>query len=221
MRPTKNPRANSSQGARGVCFDDTLADTTLKTADTLYGGVLFRSRLEARWAVFFDHLHLRWQYEPEAFVLPDGTQYAPTFLIHTPQGKRRWVCVKPHNITSDPAFTAFEKAIKKPQGTRATLASGSPLEWIQAGHTFCPRCGMPYSVSEPRSFWCEPCDWETPCGSGHDPQDDGVRGITWTPCGATVDLDRETAETWSLIVEDAAQAAQRKRLDFFPIGGQR
>jgi len=31
---------------------------------TLYGGVVFRSRLEARWAAFFDLRGWRWEYEP-------------------------------------------------------------------------------------------------------------------------------------------------------------
>jgi len=31
---------------------------------TTYNGVNFRSRLEARWAVFFDLLHWSWKYEP-------------------------------------------------------------------------------------------------------------------------------------------------------------
>lgn len=34
---------------------------------TMYAGVRFRSRLEARWAVFFNHLGIRWEYEPDAF----------------------------------------------------------------------------------------------------------------------------------------------------------
>lgn len=31
---------------------------------TLYNGVQFRSRLEARWAAFFDLCHWKWEYEP-------------------------------------------------------------------------------------------------------------------------------------------------------------
>jgi hypothetical protein len=34
---------------------------------TRYAGCHFRSHLEARWAVFFDTLHIKWQYEPEGF----------------------------------------------------------------------------------------------------------------------------------------------------------
>ena len=40
---------------------------TVKAIETRYAGCRFRSRLEARWAVFFDHLGIRWEYEPEGF----------------------------------------------------------------------------------------------------------------------------------------------------------
>lgn len=35
----------------------------------MYAGTLFRSRLEARWAVFFDELGIRWEFEPEGFYV--------------------------------------------------------------------------------------------------------------------------------------------------------
>lgn len=52
-----------------------------KAIDTEYKGYLFRSRLEARWAVFFDAIGLRWEYEPEGIVLNDGTHYLPDFFL--------------------------------------------------------------------------------------------------------------------------------------------
>lgn len=47
----------------------------------MYNGYRFRSRLEARWAVFFDSLRMRYEYEPEGFELDDGTWYLPDFRI--------------------------------------------------------------------------------------------------------------------------------------------
>jgi hypothetical protein len=41
----------------------------IKPIETLYRGYRFRSRLEARWAVFFDGAGIAWQYEPEGFDL--------------------------------------------------------------------------------------------------------------------------------------------------------
>jgi hypothetical protein len=47
---------------------------------THYAGCRFRSRLEARWAVYFDSLGWSWQYEPEGFHLPGG-DYLPDFHV--------------------------------------------------------------------------------------------------------------------------------------------
>jgi hypothetical protein len=57
---------------------------------TRYAGCLFRSRLEARWAVFFDALEVRWQYETEGFILPSG-YYLPDFWL---ADERLWLEVK-------------------------------------------------------------------------------------------------------------------------------
>lgn len=43
---------------------------------TTYRNVSFRSRLEARWAVFFDHIGWAWEYEPL-----DLKGYIPDFII--------------------------------------------------------------------------------------------------------------------------------------------
>lgn len=36
---------------------------------TMYKGIQFRSRLEARWAVFFDTLGIEWEYEPQGYAI--------------------------------------------------------------------------------------------------------------------------------------------------------
>ena len=54
----------------------------MKAIETEYKGYKFRSRLEARWAVFFDACGVRWEYEPEGFVLDNGQYYLPDFLLH-------------------------------------------------------------------------------------------------------------------------------------------
>lgn len=47
---------------------------------TTYAGVTFRSRTEARWAVFFDHLDIPWDYEPEGYELATAW-YVPDFWL--------------------------------------------------------------------------------------------------------------------------------------------
>lgn len=56
--------------------------TNLKPIETEYKGYRFRSRLEARWAVFFDNCGIKWEYEPEGFDLGDGIKYLPDFRLH-------------------------------------------------------------------------------------------------------------------------------------------
>ena len=53
----------------------------MKAIETIYKGYRFRSRLEARWAVFFDALGIWWEYEPEGMVLSDGSYYLPDFFL--------------------------------------------------------------------------------------------------------------------------------------------
>lgn len=55
----------------------------LKPIETCYRGNLYRSRLEARFAVLFDTLGLRYQYEREGYDLGDGLYYLPDFDLGT------------------------------------------------------------------------------------------------------------------------------------------
>lgn len=48
---------------------------------TWYDNYFFRSKLEAKWAVFFDLLKIKWGYEPESFTCDDGSQYTPDFYL--------------------------------------------------------------------------------------------------------------------------------------------
>ena len=63
----------------------------LKAIETTYRGYRFRSRLEARWAIFADTLGLQWTYEPEGFELYDGSRYLPDFLVDG----IGWIEIKP------------------------------------------------------------------------------------------------------------------------------
>jgi hypothetical protein len=78
----------------------------VKAIDTNYNGHRFRSRLEARWAVFFDSLGIKYRYELEGFDL-DGVYYLPDFwLPHSvpdsaAMGWGLWVEIKPHQVSDD------------------------------------------------------------------------------------------------------------------------
>lgn len=62
-----------------------------KPIRTKYNGILFRSRLEARWAVAFEEFQIDYVYEMEGFELKSGP-YLPDFWL--PQ-VNMWAEVKP------------------------------------------------------------------------------------------------------------------------------
>jgi len=55
----------------------------MKAIETIYKGYRFRSRLEARWAVFFDTLGIPFEYEKEGYDLGNGVYYLPDFWLPT------------------------------------------------------------------------------------------------------------------------------------------
>lgn len=73
----------------------------MKAIETIYKNITFRSRLEARWAVFFDGIGIEWVYEDEGFDLGNGIWYLPDFWLPTFNGGM-FAEVKPK------AFTDFE-----------------------------------------------------------------------------------------------------------------
>jgi len=55
--------------------------TGLKAIETRYKGYRMRSRAEARFAVLFDALDIRWEFEREGFDLGDAGRYLPDFWL--------------------------------------------------------------------------------------------------------------------------------------------
>ena len=96
----------------------------MKSIETVHAGVTFRSRLEARWAVFFDALGVGWEYEPEGYSLPSGN-YLPDFRLQL--ADTVWFEVKPvegwrGNDTADSRWQELADATQK----RVFTAYGMP-----------------------------------------------------------------------------------------------
>jgi hypothetical protein len=69
----------------------------VKAIETRYKGYRFRSRLEARWAVFFDALGWEWRYEHQGYEIGwgDTSRYwLPDFELMPPNGGHYYVEVK-------------------------------------------------------------------------------------------------------------------------------
>jgi len=63
---------------RGPCRKRKFHDSG--AIETRYHGCFFRSRLEARWAVFLDSVKEPWEYEFQGYSLPSG-RYLPDFWL--------------------------------------------------------------------------------------------------------------------------------------------
>jgi hypothetical protein len=95
----------------------------LKAIDTAYNGNFFRSRLEARWAVFFDALGVPYEYEAEGYDLPEGQRYLPDFWLPR---ESFFIEVKPHEPSV--VEVAKARALVKASGKRLAFAVGVPTE---------------------------------------------------------------------------------------------
>ena len=90
--------------------------STIKALETSYRGHRFRSRLEARWAVFFDAIGWAWEYEPQGYALRGGLCYLPDFLVEGDY----FVEVKPA-LPTDEEKT---KALRLAKGLNSTVVFG-------------------------------------------------------------------------------------------------
>lgn len=104
--------------------------------ETIYNGYRFRSRLEARWAVFFDKLRIPYQYEPEAFVCEDGSQYTPDFFLPESHlrnffGKGLYLEIK-HFSWNDPSQRQYiDRIATALPGKNLVLICGEPADAIE------------------------------------------------------------------------------------------
>ncbi len=87
----------------------------LPSIETTYNGLRFRSRLEARWAAFFDLCGWRWVYEPVDFHC-----WFPDFALIGDAGNHVYVEVKPVSVLDDDLTARLE-------------ASGCPDEMLVVG----------------------------------------------------------------------------------------
>lgn len=140
-----------------------MTDLAIPAIPTPYGGVLFRSRTEARWARFWDALDIKWEYEPQGFVTADGRPYLPDFVTFPALG-RLWVEIK-GSWESDPEGVARWRrfADDRPQPSRAVLFAGAPSldgKYLVVG-------GNDHQDNPVKGGWDDDTQQWRPCGSGH------------------------------------------------------
>lgn len=92
----------------------------IKPIETTYRGVTYRSRTEARWAVFFDLLKVPYAYEPQGIDL-DGDWYLPDFWLPT---GGVWFEVK--GVAPDPREIRVAKKLAMVSRCPVAIAVGTP-----------------------------------------------------------------------------------------------
>jgi len=126
----------------------------IKAIETVYRGYRFRSRLEARWAVYFDGLGLRWRYESTGWDLPSGP-YLPDFALllpdmaRRPKGAQYWVEVKGCEPTAEEKRLCRE--LTAATNHRTFLVVGDPIETFERGY-WVVRGGYAVNTGEPTPF---------------------------------------------------------------------
>lgn len=99
----------------------------MQAIQTYYNGYHFRSRLESRWAVYFDCMGFEYFYEHEGFDLDEAGYYLPDFYLpHV----RMWAEVKPEplNETELTKLKALVFFTKKPALMLVGLPDRKPYE---------------------------------------------------------------------------------------------
>jgi len=143
-----------------------LRKYNIKAIPTVHNGISYRSRTEARWAVFFETLGLRFTYEAEGYDL-GGVWYLPDFWF---PDHKFFVEIKPDD---EPTELEMEKAVRLAEGTghRVFVFFGmvhernGQLEYPKAYVAF-PDGGADYGM-----LWCE-CEDCGACGIEFDGRTD-------------------------------------------------
>jgi len=167
----------------------------VKPIETQYKGYRFRSRLEARWAVFFDNLQIPYKYEVEGFEL-DGDRYLPDFWLPT---LGAWVEIKPIGWSYSPRC---DKLSHKDGGVWVLNIFGDP--YLDA-----------YSIA-PYKGGVEYLDTDYPYVFATDRRDKGVMWIeneyVWICFNEKTDHDRFPIRDSSEIMR-AYKAARQARFE--------
>lgn len=121
-----------------------------KAIETLYKGHRFRSRLEARWAVFFDSLGVRWEYEKEGFTFNGSGAYLPDFWL---PDLEYWVEIK--GKTPLPIEEAKLSALAIETGFRSFLFYGDIPEAPIEETTYSAVCCYPNGAQDSQYVWCQ------------------------------------------------------------------
>jgi len=176
----------------------TTGGDMLTAIETEYNGYRFRSRIEARWAVMFDALDLKYRYEMEGFELADGRWYLPDFWLPDLPGLGRgspgwWVEIKGQAPTEEEHVKA---ALLAQQGRQGVLLLWSNFDTDSALNDELMFHYDHRGIFHVEQGWCFPCVYSLLIPF----QTDGIVNDVWKL------LDARLADAWA-----AARSARFER----------
>jgi hypothetical protein len=104
-----------------------------KAMEVLYSGKVFRSRLEARWAVFLDLLGVNWDYEPCHYEVGPDLYYLPDFYLPDQQA---WLEVKGAPFMDSASYAKVLGAVAGPHRIPLREYPYTPSERLLLGGPF-------------------------------------------------------------------------------------
>lgn len=121
----------------------------MKSIPTEFNGITFRSRTEARWAIFMRNLGVKYDYEAEGYDL-DGLHYLPDFWL---PDLKAFLEIKPEA----PNNQEMERALRLANYTKRKIfiQSGSPRLPDLADASDSMRCIFPGESEDVPYWWCE------------------------------------------------------------------
>jgi hypothetical protein len=167
---------------------------------TSYAGCRFRSRLEARWAVFFDAMGIEWRYEPEGFRI-GRRNYLPDFLL---PGTGTWIEVKGSrsNLHKHLMLDAAHELPGSAPGSAPRLVICGPIPDVPRNHSLAwlsltpgPDAGADF-LADQRTTFLQRAVFVAPRGAvdwgGQVDWDDWLApGVVPRPAGHAVALERQ------------------------------
>jgi len=180
----------------------------LKPIETRYNGHRFRSRLEARWAVFFDVLGVPYSYEPEGYTFEDYA-YLPDFWIPSWDAFVEIKAIRP----TDQEMLRYV-AFAEHSGKHLLLLYGNP----SPDEHYVVWCS-PYGsrIDYLRLAWCR-----SECGQLFVENEDwGIQGIGPITDHDCLEYPAQFHDRWPLIgsaARDAFDAASSARFEFGEAG---
>lgn len=179
----------------------------MKAIETKYRGYRFRSRTEAKWAVFFTTLKFRWEYEPEGFQLSSGHWYLPDFKFVLPNDVVWFAEVKYAEHEQFEGETVDKcRALARDTGANVVLLNGLPEPRIYnavgpklEGNSFCGVFFQDYDpfIHVADDYWFGRAEFDTTSGTSRFEYD-----------------ERALRKSFGGLYLEALQAARSARFEF-------